>query len=366
MKKIATILLEAILLTGCEKSFELHPEDYSDIIRLECVADATKDSVFIFPSICVPAHTKIRDNVVLDLTGLSIEVNGEERKAVMVDYTEWETPYPYVDENGEYIVPEPVPVVKHRFAVPGAVPEGASLKIKASAKGMEDVYGLAKVPVRPKLDISCTTYDFTDYGWGGSWTTHYLKFKFDIKDKENETGYYAVQILRKSHSYCEYTEEAKAEGNEDYDYVSIEGITPEDISESSFLEVEENDGITIGYDGYRLSYYWSGAMRLYTAEELENACLYVRVYPDSENNNNPYIIRSGSESMFKTVIFRVSPEIYRYSKAYTLEKNNDLAGMGLAPVNFTYSNIIGGSGYFGAMNCVEGEWMENPFKQENR
>ena len=367
MKRLITTIFGIILLTACEKSFELHPEDYSNMIRLECVADASADSVYIFPSLCIPTHIKPKGIPSLDITGLSIEVDGQEHQAQLISYNVLEDPTFHIDEFGmPAIDTEKVVVTKYRWTVPGTVPEGASLKIKASATGMEDVHGVAIVPFKPKLNISCSPFDYTEHIWGDSWTTHYLKIDIDVEDRENETGYYAVQILQKSHQYCEFTEEAKAEGNMDYDYVSTQSITPENLNISSFDDVEDNEGITIGYDGYRLAYYWSGAMRLYTAEELENTTLYLRAYPDEENRTSQYITRSGHTSQYKVKVFRVSPEIYRYAKAYNLERNNDLAAMGLAPVNFTYSNIVGGSGFFGALSSTESEWIANPFKQENR
>lgn len=367
MKKAATIIITAaaLLSSACEKTFQIHPEYYSDMLRLECVADAGKDSVYIFPSLCVPTHIKMKETPKFNITSLSIEVNGQERKARLVTYHEEVDPTIIDwDENGMPVHGEPTVVERHRWTVPGSVPEGASLKIKASAEGTEDVYAETAVPVKPKVSVISAPFEYVEIDGNDAWITEYIKLNIHIEDKENETGFYAIQFIQESHNLREYTEEAKEDGFEDYDHLNTYSITPEDMSESSFDEMEDNDGITIGYDGYRLGVFWDGEMRLYTADELENSTHYVRVTPDLTVKDDPYIIRGENVHRFRVRVIRVSPEVYRYSKAYNLQMNNGLAEMGLAPVNFTYTNVTGGCGYFGAMVSAESEWISNPFHKE--
>lgn len=365
-RTIILMLLGAAALCSCEERFEIHPENYSNMIRLECVADAARDSVFIYPMVCVPAHVRIKTPPQFDITGLGLEIDGVFHKAENISYTVWERPDPYFDEDGMiHYQEEPEPVTRHRWAVPVSVPEGAELKIKASAAGVESVYGTTVVPHRPDVKIECTPYEYVEGTGDQKWSTFYLKVRIRIEDKANDTGYYALQMMEEDRHIIRYTDEAKEEGYEDSDDVNTYGITPENINSTSFDDIEDNSGITVGYDGYKLSYYYSGPMRLYKSDELEDSELYFRITPDFENGPNSHTIYSKHTSRFKIKLYRVSPEIYRYIKADELESNNELASLGLAPVNFTYSNIIGGSGYFGAWSHYEGEWTDNPFIRNN-
>lgn len=334
--KITALLIGAAMLCSCERQFELHPEDYSNMIRLECVADACNDSVYIYPSICIPAHVRVKDIPSLQVTGLGIEVDGKFHNALLT-------------ENG--------------WAVPGSVPEGAELKVKATAAGTADAYAETVVPCKPQIKVKCTPYEYVGSGWTTG-ISYNLKLNISIEDDDNDTGFYAVQIANKVIDRLVYTDEAKAMGYEDVEGSYVYCSTPEDISVSSFDEVESDDGVTIGYDGYRLGYSYSGPMRLYRTYELDGRDLFVSVEPDRSVKEPETIASRECIYKYQVRLYRVSPEIYRYAKAYNLERNNGLSSLGLAPVNFTFTNVVGGSGFFGAMTCTCSEWIDNPFHIE--
>lgn len=362
------IIIGAALLCSCEKRFELHPENYSNMIRLECVADADNDSVYIFPSICVPTQVTLRDRnrnqASVEITGLGIEIDGQYHQAVRTEYHETEIVWDEEYNNDDFIVHTHEEVVtKYRWAVPGSVPEGASLKIKASAVGTEPVYGETVVPAKPQIGVTCTPYEYTEGFGDDKWTTQYLKVKIDVTDKANDTGYYALQIMQKRRYVRQYTDEGKELGLQDVDETTLYSTTPEKINESTFDDMESDSGITLGYDGYRLSYYYSGPLCIYKSAEIDGQEMYIRVNPDYIVTGNPLVIKNESRTEYQVRLFRISQEVFRYAKAYNLE-GNELSEAGLAPVNFTYSNIIGGSGYFGSFTCAESGWIENPFVME--
>lgn len=366
-KTLFIIFIGAALLCSCEKRFELHPENYSNMIRLQCVADADKDSVYIFPSLCVPTQIKLSDRSKtppgLEITGMGIEIDGEYRQAILTEYKETETVYDDFDYE-EYIQRTHEEVVtKYRWAVPGSVPEGASLKIKATAEGTGPVYGETVMPVKPQVNLKVSPFEYTEGIGDNAWTTDYLKIRVDITDKANNTGYYAMQILQETSHVVQYTDEAKAKGFEDQVSTAVQGIYPEKLNETAFDDLESDSRISIGYDGYRLSYSYLGPLLIYRSEELDGQEFSIRAFPDHISTGNPFFIKEETRSKYRIKVYRLSPEIYRYAKAYNLE-GNELSEAGLAPVNFTYSNIVGGSGYFGAFTHYESEWFDNPFIQE--
>lgn len=62
-------------------------------------------------------------------------------------------------------------------------------------------------------------------------------------------------------------------------------------------------------------------------------------------------------SYYRVVVENVSPELIRYNTALWNRDNNMLGFMGLAPADFAYTNVVGGTGYVACRNKIFTDWI---------
>lgn len=109
-----------------------------------------------------------------------------------------------------------------------------------------------------------------------------------------------------------------------------------------YLDVDINDGTA------RL---WSDAE--FNGQEV-SLSLEVWTYFDGIHNSKYDEVKE----RYKAVIYRLSPEFFKYAEAQNHLDNNMLAEIGLAPASFAYTNVTNGLGLFAGVAVAETEWFE--------
>ena len=353
-KTIITAVAALLALCSCEKQFDFHPEKYSNMIRLECVALGGADTLFIYPQLCVPAHTKRSADESLHLKSLTVSVDGAAHQPEYKEWKEYQETVRWDNETGMAYF-DTVEVTRSLWYVPEHIREGSQLEVRASAEGTDDIYAQTTVPVQPKLVVKIDKKEDKEKSY-----SQYIKFSIPTEDIKD--GYYGIQVRTQESYIIEFSPEAKEEGETDIHDVREYSQSPSDWNEdeSAFEDIESGNNPTIGFDGRRLVGY-DGIMRLYTAEELlQSPDVYAYANYNYDMQGDWYVLRERHESRYQLVVYKLSAELYRYAKAYNLMKRDTLAELGLSPVNFTYTNVSGGAGYFGALSVWESEWFENP------
>ena len=73
-----------------------------------------------------------------------------------------------------------------------------------------------------------------------------------------------------------------------------------------------------------------------------------------------YFGERGYASEIRAHLMEVSPELYRYTKTIEYSKDFTEALIPFVPSSYSYTNVKGGCGIFGAVSGFDGEWMKLP------
>lgn len=221
--------------------------------------------------------------------------------------------------------------------------EGDKLRLEVSKKGFNDISAECVIPVKPellKLEAVVENYH-SSYGYTG----YQIIYRTTFKDRPREGDCYLVRGLRGNPIYNYDTEKGEqiftgeySWGSTSFDYI-YEPIFKNKVS--ILDEVFGNDWLS-GYRGRPFSDELINGME-YTLK-LTNGSYYSGYYP-GESDDDP-------SSYMKIYLYTLSESYYQYLMAVAeledLSLNNDLVDAGLAePVRVT-SNVVGGTGIFGA------------------
>lgn len=73
-----------------------------------------------------------------------------------------------------------------------------------------------------------------------------------------------------------------------------------------------------------------------------------------------YFGERGYASEIRVHLMEVSPELYRYAKTIDYSEEFTEALIPFVPSSYSYTNVKGGCGIFGAVGGIDGEWMKLP------
>ena len=251
------------------------------------------------------------------------------------------------------------------------VSPGQKLRLAAAAKGVPSVEAVTTVPEQIG-DVVIDTrlaevYKAEDPHQTINDTRELREFKISASGDLDKDAYFGVQVCKRivydtsgwvpPRFWEEY--EAKNKVTE-VDNLYVNGEHSEGIGISSF-ETE----ILVDFGG--------GDMRCMTPSD-KDAKLIGEVYvkPRSsymvESRNGYYYdpvlgdMRVNYEIYetceYNVKVFRLSPEMYHYFKATHIIEWSDIpVHLGFSPVTYTYTNVIGGLGVFGAVSSYESGWF---------
>jgi hypothetical protein len=163
--------------------------------------------------------------------------------------------------------------------------------------------------------------------------------------------------VRKFH---EYTGNVNERVKEYYDSLSEEGyddiFVNSEMIENPALSSQKVD-LIIDYEG--------GEMKVMTAFQVEDKSVLeipvkatekrLLIASYGQNPEDQYEIYECFE--YKVKVFRLSAEMYHCFKARYIADNSDAPiHLGFSPVTYTYTNVEGGLGMFGAMSVYESDW----------
>ena len=204
------------------------------------------------------------------------------------------------------------------------IPGGSEVVLRASADGAEDVSSVFHMPEEmPAFEVIYTSAP---------------AFKFTFKDDGSTEDCYAIMV------YGECTRVKDGEAT-----VYVRACDPYEPDEDfgmetrkDYLDVDINDGTARP---------WSDAE--FNGQEV-SLSLEVWTYFDGIHNSKYDEVKE----RYKAVIYRLSPEFFKFAEAQNHLDNNMLAEIGLAPASFAYTNITNGLGLFAGVAVAETEWFE--------
>ena len=301
---VFALIMSALALQGCETRFELK-------------GMSENPKIYVYGIAGMSDTTAIRVCKTVPLTGVTDP--SDSREVSSIELT--------VDGN-------PVILSKADADTPGVpkgywwttedIPGGSEIVLKASADGAEDVSSVFHMPEEmPAFEVIYTSAP---------------AFKFTFKDDGSTEDCYAIMV------YGECTRVKDGEAT-----VYVRACDPYEPDEDfgmetrkDYLDVDMNDGTA------RL---WPDTE--FNGKEV-SLSLEVWTYFDGIHNSKYDEVRE----RYKAVIYRLSPEFFKYAEAQNHLDNNMLAEIGLAPASFAYTNIINGLGLFAGVSVAETEWFE--------
>ena len=244
---------------------------------------------------------------------------------------------------------------------------GQMLELRAEADGLPSVKALTRVPARmPDVEVTCREVksyrDDEEYSGSSSLRTLW-ELHLTMDEKPDKDSFFGVQVLKEV-SYDtlgkvpEYQWEDFANaGKTEYDALHVNSKSGEGGSISS---VEKE--LMVVFAG--------GDMRVLSAEEEgDGSALDVYVYPtESHRKSGSYHYNDAGEEVaeweireiykYKIIVYRLSPEMYHYFRArYMIDMADVPIHLGFTPATYTYTNIEGGLGMFGAVSVYESGWI---------
>lgn len=346
MKRLISILAAILLATACEYEFKLQPGSMENCVFVECLPSGA-DTTFIYTSLALPAYGKPQKDSILRIEEMKLLVDGKEKELKSIT-RKAKNSYTNDTEQCWYVA--------------GEIKAGSKVKFEVKAEGTEKASAETQVPGTPaissvKLDTLSVVNDGNDFA--------YLSIEPMFKEI---SGYYGIQVIVQSRWTITFEGETIRDEIDETDAYFTRPY------ESSFEEVEGSDMFYTRYNGSRVT---ASGPEIYvmTEDQIKGKKFYISGYADGESEYDEYDYdeetgkwtaigkaHMSSRHRYKIKIYSLSPEFYRFAKARYLSRNNELAGAGLAPANFTYSNVSNGLGILGGISTPwESEWLDNPF-----
>lgn len=345
MKRYVCFILTLLLALSCERMIE-YPVDKRGRIYVDAVV-GTEGTDRINLVVSQPALGS--ESVSAEDIKLSLTNEGEPVELVRdMDYES--------DLEGEI-----------SYIVHGDFEPGQKLELRAEAEGLPPVKALTNVPVGvPDVEVTCRevkSYRDDDIYSGSASLRTIWELHLTMDQKPDKDSYFGVQVLREVAydtvgTVPEYTwKDFEDEWKVDYDALYLNSKTGETGGISS-IEKE----LTVLFNG--------GDMRVLTPEaEGEGSALDVYVYPtQSHLKTGRYHYNAAGEQIldweiyevykYNVIVYRLSPEMYHYFRArYMIDTADVPIHLGFTPATYTYTNIEGGLGMFGAVSVFESGWI---------
>lgn len=234
---------------------------------------------------------------------------------------------------------------------------GQELAFQASCDGLPSVHAKVVVPAEiPEIQIfksETDSYRTDSPGQQIDGIRRLWQFHVRLDETPYEGSYIGVQVIRrKMYEYSGNVPEAEKDAME-----KEAGV--EEADDLYVRSVMEGNG-EISSIATETVVYFDGGETAVTKAAWINAWVRPTEKTLVESAYSPvtgvnYAIYQYYEYRIK--VYRFSPEMYSYIRARYVSDNSVLPShLGFTPPTYTYTNIVGGIGVFGAVTAYESEW----------
>ena len=341
MRKILAFLVPALLLSACEMPFSLEGNS-SPKLYVQLVPGGTQTALKV--RYAAPAYGSEKDRYTLQGLSAHVLVNGRE---VALE----------ASETGGLLIPA------------SSFSEGDKVEVNVTADGLPEAHGSTVIPLRP--DVVAVTQETIQVDTA-EMTRVTVRFGHAIEDDEH----YGIQIMKRSMLTIQ-TPQGPLEDEK------ISWITPGRLASMTDLgSVDLDDYAQVNYEDGIVSTGYGHPMTFMGASQFDGDkyVFYLDSYdasgwetwidpdemPDMGQNWGDLTLPGKPEvpefpmeveNSYKIFFYRLSDELFYYSKAQYLSNFDFLSNLGLTPANFTYSNVSGGLGIVGGISFYESDWL---------
>lgn len=301
---VFALIMSVFALQGCETRFDLKGMSEDPKIYVYGIAGMSDTTSF---RVCktVPVSGMSDPSASREVSSIELTVDG---KAVTLTKADADTPG----------------VPKGYWWTAEDIPGGSEVVLRASADGAEDVSSVFYMPEEmPAFELIYTSAP---------------AFKITFTDDGNTDDCYAIMVLGECTRIKDGETTVTVRACEPYEPDEDFGME----TRKDYLDVDMDEGPArvwpdTGFNGKEVS-----------------LNLEVWAYIDGISNSKYDEVRE----RYKAVIYRLTPEFFRYAEAQNHLDHNTLASIGLAPASFAYTNVNGGLGLFAGAAVAETEWFE--------
>ncbi len=344
MERFFILILTALLLAvSCERETDFPADKDGRVFVSAMLGTDGKDRISI--TVSQPAFGN--EEATAEDVSLYLEADGENVELER----DWD------DKDGVSYIPQ------------STFKAGQKLVLKAEADGLPSAKAETIVPATlPQITITPKIVESYRQDELGQPMPNYpykrQNFHIVMDEEPEEDSYYGVQVIRQLVYYKvgevpDYIWDDYAErmGTPEYDDLYVNAAPSESGSLSS-IETE----LIVDHDG--------GQMRVAQAA-LEDGKAVIDVYVQATEhmmNSAHYTHNEDGEAElvyavfelyeYKLKVFRLSPEIFHFFRGrYVVEESSAPIHLGFTPVTYTYTNVEGGLGMFGAVSTYETDWF---------
>lgn len=344
MNKIIKAILLVILMSACRDDYSLDNLNDSPKLVVYCLPSPQQDTTFIDIARSIPVQ---------DRKGR--ETEDGQIKGVKVTYLLNNEKYPveYAADAGQYFV-----VSRHQ--------PGDRVDIDVSAEGMPRTTASTVVPEAVSIALH-RVVEIRDYDAYTYAISDYDQVQASFTDPAATADYYGLRVRIKY--YDGFAEGGILTGDTDekwfvdsYDeYCEMKLRHPElkwkwIITDSTYVYPEINTRsepllhplTDLDEDfGYEADFY--GGLYIFSDEGINGQEYTLRLNISTSE-------RKGFMQKYQVMLYRLTPEYYRYLKSINDLGNNELAKIGFSQITPTYTNVRGGIGIVGGYNRSETQW----------
>ncbi len=337
MKNISYILISILLLASCEKVIDF-PIDSSGRIFIDAVLGDHNDQINVMVSHPITGYetAKAEDvHITLEADGVNIPLEPDNSV-----------------ESDNMIT----------YKIQSMLTDGQELVLEAKADGLPDV--IARTVMPASLPKVCVTHEFIQSYKDSdpdqtisSYMNTLSRFKVEIAEEPKKNSYFGIQVVRqKKYEFVgdvpDHEREMYVDGEEQIDDIYVNAQIPEGGALSSV----KNDMVVL---------HKGGELLVCPADRDKNSSV---VNVDVDGKERRMVSGHGDFDnweyatyeyyRYRIKVFRLSPEMYHCIRArYIADYSDAPLHLGFTPVTYTYTNVEGGLGMFGAVSAFETDWI---------
>ena len=384
MKLLRYIILSvlAVSLCGCEYYFPLEGLDDGSKLYVQCIA-GNSDRTYINVQKAMGVNTTGGD-ILPDVESISLKVNGREcsiERLILPDLPDngyYDPEFGHIYEESEDYDPDYYTLRRYNlWYTDTPINAGDDLSLEVKARGLEDVSAHTTVPQKVIIqNVTAAPRCTTITGFDVSYTRTFMSFDVTLANTSPD-DYYGVKVML--HSDVLYSFDNGS--SESYTFDGNGSILNWSDDSGLMGDIQEYQGLWTPayYNNYFIDSYRGSGIQLISGSNINNGHLQfdctVEFSSEETSETYDYDEETGEwgpsghvdiikDSQYKIVVYRVSPEFFRFNKAQYLLDSNYLAELGLSPSTFSYTNVNGGFGVFGALTGTSTPWYPAPAEPE--
>lgn len=320
-------MLSMFLFISCEREFEIKDPNAGPKLYIESLFYDHQDTVSITVIATRPTTEPPKQYEIPSGMKITVLEDGQPREVL--------------DDEGDGM-PNPLynyDMPEYRWYLTGGFKPGSKVEIKAEADGYPDAYSVVYMPEKFN-DFTCRVEKFSE---GRSF------LHIEYEDDPATTDYYGVSVTR-------YSKAVLFDGTVDFEsnYGIINPPASDDFGEYDYPCWNMRYK---GWDMWRDMVFWNDSRESEGGKQTFTILISEKQGPDSwlwsDSMGGDGEIKGTVYSSDNVYMYKLTSDTYHYLNGQWNDNYNDMAGFGLTPPTYAFTNIRGGIGIFAGMSVSE-------------